>query len=184
MRKLIISLAAAGAAVAFATPAAAQYYPQQQPYGQPYAQPYGAPYGNAYGYNNNYGQVRALQMRVNMIERQIQQLDRRDRIGDRTADRLRNEANRIERRLRSAGRNGLNGYEARDIQVRIARLEQQVRYSLASRGNRYGNGYNSGYNSGYNNYGAYDRDRDGRDDRYEDDRGSRHDGDRRDDDDR
>jgi len=160
MRKLIVSLAAAGAAVAFATPAAAQYYPQQQPY----AQPYGAPYGNAYGYNNNYGQVRSLQVRINMIERQISQLDRRDRIGDRTADRLRNEANRIERRLRSAGRNGLSGYEANDIQVRIARLEQQVRYSLASNGR---NGWN---NNGYGNNG-YDRDRDGRDDRYEDDHG-------------
>ena len=38
MRKLMISLAAAGAAIAVATPAAAQYYP-----GQPYG--YGAPYG-------------------------------------------------------------------------------------------------------------------------------------------
>jgi hypothetical protein len=170
MRKLIVSLAAAGAALAFATPAAAQYYPQQQPYGQPYGQPgYGAPYGNAYGYNN-YGQVRSLQVRLNAIERQINQLDRRDRIRDRTADGLRKEANRIERRLRSAGRNGLNPREANDIQIRIARLEQQVRYSL---GNRYGrNGYNGYGNNGYGNTGQYvDRDRDGRDDRYEDDQG-------------
>jgi hypothetical protein len=167
MRKFVISLAAAGAAVAFATPASAQYYPQPQPYGQPYGQPgYGAPYGNAYGYNN-YGQVRALQVRINMIERQINQLDRRDVIRDRTADRLRKEANKLERRLRSLGRNGLNPYEANDIQIRIARLEQQVRYSLASRYGR--NGYGNGYN------GGYDRDRDGRDDRYEDDQGYRRD---------
>ena len=167
MRTLIVSLAAAGSVLAIATPAAAQYYPQQQPYAQPYAQPYGAPYGNAYGYNNNYGQVRALQARIDMVERQINQLDRRDRIRDNSADRLRSEANKIERKLRSAGRNGLNGYEANDIQVRIARLEQRVRYSLA---NNYGrNGWN---NNGYN---AYDRDRDNRDDRYEDDQGTRHD---------
>jgi hypothetical protein len=164
MRKLIVSLAAAGSVLAIATPAAAQYYPQQQPY----AQPYGAPYGNAYGYNNNYGQFRSLQARIDMIERQINQLDRRDRIRERTADRLRSEANRIEKRLRSASRHGLNGYEANDIQIRIARLEQQVRYSLA---NNYGrNGWND--NNGYNNY---DRDRDGRDDRYEDDQGYRRD---------
>ena len=158
MRKLMISLATAGAALAVATPAAAQYYP-----GQPYG--YGAPYGNAYGYNN-YGQVRSLQVRLNAIERQINRLDRRDRIGDNTADRLRREANRIERRLRLAARNGLNPYEMNDIRVRIARLEQRVNFSLS---NRFGRGYNNGY--GYDNGGYHDRDRDGRNDRYEDDRG-------------
>ena len=164
MRKLIVSLAAAGSVLAIATPAAAQYYPQAQPYAQPYgAQPYGAPYGNAYGYNNNYGQVRSLEVRINAVERQINQLDRRDRIRDNSADRLRAEANKIERKLRSASRNGLNAYEVNSIQIRIARLEQQVRYSLASNGR---NGWNG--NNGYNNY---DRDRDGRDDRYEDDQG-------------
>jgi hypothetical protein len=171
MRKVIISLAAAGSVLAFATPAAAQYYPGQ-----------GAPYGNAYFYNgygqnnygqNNYGQVRSLQVRINAVERQINMLDRRDRIRDRDADRLREEANNIERRLNRAARYGLNGYEAQDINVRIARLERRVQYSLARSG-RYGYG-NSGYgNSGYGN-GYYDRDRDGRDDRYEDDHGYRHD---------
>lgn len=163
MRKLMISLAAAGAALAIATPAAAQYYPGQ----------YGAPYGNAYGYNNNWGQVRSLQVRINAVERQINMLDRRDRIRDRSADRLRDEANRIERRLRHAARDGLNPYEAQDLQVRIARLEQRVQYSLARGYGRYG--YNNGYN-GYGNNGGYsDRDRDGRDDRYENDRGYDHD---------
>jgi len=160
MRKVLISLAAAGAALAIATPAAAQYYPGQ----------YGAPYGNAYGYNNNWGQVRSLQVRINAVERQINMLDRRDRIRDRSADRLRDEANSIERRLRHAARDGLNPYEARDIQVRIARLEQRVQYSLARGYGRYG------YNNGYGNNGGYsDRDRDGRDDRYENDRGYDHD---------
>lgn len=165
MRKVLISLAAAGAAFAIATPAAAQYYPGQ----------YGAPYGNAYGYNNNWGQVRSLQVRINAVERQINVLDRRDRIRDRSADRLRDEANSIERRLRHAARDGLNPYEARDIQVRIARLEQRVQYSLARGYGR--NGYNNGYGyNGYGNNGGYsDRDRDGRDDRYENDRGYDHD---------
>ncbi len=171
MRKVLISLAAAASALAFAAPAAAQFYP---------GQPYGAPYGNAYGYNN-YGQVRSLQVRVDAVERQINMLDRRDRIRDRDADRLRDEANNIERRLHRAARYGLNGYEAQDINVRIARLEQRVRYSLARSGRYgYGNGYgwngygNNGYN-GYGNNGYYDRDRDGRDDRYENDHGYDHD---------
>jgi hypothetical protein len=128
MRKLLISLAAAGAALVAAGPAAAQYYPAPQPYG------YGAPSGgygyNGYGYGN-WGEVRALQARIDRIEQQINWLDRRDRIRDRSADRLRYEAERIEQRLRYAARGGLNPYEARDIQFRVDRLEQQVRYSLA-----------------------------------------------------
>ena len=148
MRKIILGIAVAGAALIAAAPASAQYYPQ--------------PYGNGYGYNgygyNNFGQVRALQARIDAVERQIRFLDRRDVVGDDRADRLRFEAREIERKLRWSARNGLNPYEARDINVRIARLEQRVQYSVARNG-----------------YGYYDRDRDGRDDRYEHDRGRRHD---------
>lgn len=159
MRKFVLSLAAAGAALAVASPAAAQYYPG----------PYGAPYGNAYGYNN-FGQVRALQVRLNAIERQINRLDRRNRVGDREADRLRREADRIENRLHRAARGGLNPYEFNDIQRRIAVLEQRVQYAVNNGWNRYGSRY--GWNG---NYGYSDRDRDGRDDRYEDDHGYRRD---------
>jgi len=114
MRKLVLSLAAAGAALAVATPAAAQYYPAPQQYGYGYSNGY-----NGYGYN---GQVRALQQRIDHIEYQIRVLDRRDRIRDDSADRLKEEANRVESRLHRAARYGLNGYEANDIQFRIARL--------------------------------------------------------------
>lgn len=162
MRKFIISVAAAGAALAVATPAAAQYYPQAQPYG------HGAPqYG--YGYNN-YGQVRALQARIDAVQYQIKRLDRRNVIRDGSANRLKQESNQIERRLRQSARyGGLNPYEASDISNRVARLEQRVQYAAANRYGRYG--YNGSY--GYNGYA--DRDRDGRDDRYENDRGRNHD---------
>jgi len=123
MRKFVLSVAAAGAALLAATPAAAQYYP-----GQP------APYGNAYGYQNNWGQVRQLQARLNNVERQINHLDRRDRIGDRSADRLRDEANRVERRLRDRARGGLDYRELRDLEVRVARLEQRVQFAMNDRG--------------------------------------------------
>ena len=164
MRKVLVLLAA-GTALAAAAPAAAQYYPQPQ---------YGAPYGNAYGYNN-FGQTRALQARIDNVERQIRLLDRRNVVRDDRADRLRMEANGIERRLHMAMRNGLNPYEANELNMRIARLEQRVQYSMRNRGYGYnnGNGYNA-YN-GYNNGQYRDRDRDGRNDRYEDDQGRDHD---------
>jgi hypothetical protein len=158
MRKFVISLAAAGAALAFASPAAAQYYPAPQPYG----------YG--YGVNNNYGQVRSLQYRINAVQRQINRLDNRDRIGEREARRLRKESRNIERRLFAASRYGLNPYEANDINRRIFVLEQRVQYAASNGWRRYGSRY--GWNG---NYGYSDRDRDGRNDRYENDRGWDHD---------
>ena len=154
MRKVLISLAVAASALAVATPASAQYYPVPQPQG----------YG--YGYNNNYGQVRRLQVRIDQIQRQIAQLDRRRVLSNREARRLHDESRSLERRLRDSSRNGLNFRERQNIEVRIARLELRVRHE-ATDGNRYGR------NAQYGN--AYDRDRDGRDDRYEDDRGTRHD---------
>jgi hypothetical protein len=157
MRKMIITAAAAVSALAIAAPAAAQWAPAPPP------QAYGYGYGQqGYGYNHNFGQVRALQVRLNQIERQIDRLDRRNRLSDREADRLRRDANRIERQLRVFAQNGLNPREHRDISIRIARLEQNVRYQ-ANDGNRYGR----------NTW--QDRDRDGRPDRWEDDRGWDHD---------
>jgi hypothetical protein len=122
MRKIVLPLIAAGAALAVASPASAQYYPR--------------PAVPAPGYGYGFGQVRALQVRIDNVERQINRLDRRDRIRDRSADRLRDEANRIEDRLHRAARGGLNPYEARDIEYRIQRLEQRVQYSMNDRGYR------------------------------------------------
>ena len=122
MRKIVLPLIAAGVALAVASPASAQYYPR--------------PAVPAPGYGYGFGQVRALQVRIDNVERQINRLDRRDRIRDRSADRLRDEANRIEDRLHRAARGGLNPYEARDIEYRIQRLEQRVQYSMNDRGYR------------------------------------------------
>jgi hypothetical protein len=154
MRKVLISLAAAGTALAFATPASAQFYPAQS---QGYAYQ-GQP--SAFGYNR--GGTRALQHRVDRIQRDIEQLRARRIITRNEANGLRSEARQLERRLYQASRNGLRRDEMRNIEYRIARLEQHVRREATDGNRRYGNGYNQ--------YGA-DRDRDGRDDRYEDDRG-------------
>ena len=124
MRKIVLSIAAAGAALIAASPAAAQYAPVPQP----------APYGYGHG---NWRMVRELQVRVDNVQRQINRLDRRDRISERAADRFRYEANRIERRLRERARDGLSPREAGDIQYRLGRLEQQVQVALRGRYGRY-----------------------------------------------
>ncbi len=74
----------------------------------------------------------------NSVEQQIRRLDRRDVIRDDSADRLRDDAQRIENRLHRAARNGLNPYEANDIQARIANLEQRVRYAVSYSNRRHG----------------------------------------------
>src|SRR5688572_23594104 len=124
MRMFLISLAAAASALAVATPASAQYFP--------------VPQGNAYGYNNNYGQARRLDARIDAIQRQITILDRRNILSDREARRLRNDSREIERRLRLAARNGLHPRERFDIERRIARLEQRLFRDAHDGNRRYG----------------------------------------------
>jgi hypothetical protein len=173
MRKLILPLAAAGTALAVATPAAAQYYPQPQP--QPYGygtQPYTYP-APQYGYGNGYG-TQNLAMRVDMVQRRIEDLRRAHVLRGDRAERLRKEARQLQRRVRQTSGYGIAQFAAGDLQMRLARLEQQVNYAAST--GRYG-GYGSyGYpnGQGYNGYGqpGYDnRDRDdgGRYDRDDDD---------------
>jgi opacity protein-like surface antigen len=150
MRKFVFSLAAAGAALVAASPAAAQYYPQQYGYG-------GNGYGNSGYSHGNFGDVRALQARIDSIEYRIRMLDRRDVIRDGRADRFREDAKRIENRLHRAARYGLNGYEANDILARIGELEQRVQYASVNRYGRYGRYGHDGYEG----------DRDGRDGRWD-----------------
>lgn len=169
MRKVLISLAAAGSALAMGSPAAAQYFPVQQPYG------YGQGYYQGY---NQYGHIRALQDRINRVERNIDRLDRRNVIRERTARNLREEARSVERRLRYASGRGLSPWESNDMERRVFNLERNVRVAMG-RGwrNDYGMAGYNGYtaNGDYNRYYA-DRDRDGRNDRWEDDQGRNHDG--------
>jgi hypothetical protein len=147
MRKFLITAALATATFAAAAPAAAQWAP---------------PHGNAYGYNNQ-GQVRRLEARVDQIRRQIHQLDRRNILSDREAYRLGEEARDLDRRIDILARNGFSGRDRFDVERRIARLEQRISREVNDGDRRFGrsNGYDNGF----------DRDRDGRDDRYEDDRG-------------
>ena len=154
MRNVLISVAVAASALAFAAPASAQYYPAPQ----------GPVNGHSYGYNNNtYGAVRNLQVRIDRLQQRIAHFDSRDRISEKEARRLREESRDIEKRLHRAARYGLNPQEYASVNYRIQRLEQRI-YRDANDGNRWGG-----------NDQWRDRDRDGRNDRWEDDRGYRHD---------
>jgi hypothetical protein len=154
MRKVLITVAAAASALAIAAPASAQYYP--------------APQGPVHGYGNNYGHFRSLQARIDNLQRQINRLDKRDVIRNREADRLRAESRDIERQLRAYARNGLTQREGYTVERRLARLEQRIGYVLND-GHRWGRN-----DRRWNDFWS-DRDRDGRNDRWEDDRGRRHD---------
>ena len=151
MRKFLVSAALLASTLAVAAPAAAQWAPP-------------APQGYGYGYNNH-GQVRRLEARVDHVRRTIRQLDRRNILSDREARRLGEEARYLDQRIDHLARNGFSGRDRYDIEHRLARLEQRI-HREANDGNRY---------AAYGNNG-FDRDRDGRDDRYEDDRGRDHDG--------
>lgn len=166
MRKILISAAVAATALT-AAPASAQWAPPPPP---AYGSPYGAPYGNAYGYQHNYGQVRALQVRIDNLQRQIRRLDQRDIISNREAARLMDDSRDLERRLVRAARYGLSFQERQAVEIRLARLEQRL-----WRDARDGKNWNDrryGERDGWR-----DRDHDGRHDRWEDDRGRDHDDD-------
>lgn len=159
MRMFIVSLAAAASALAVATPASAQWTPQPYP---------PAPYGYGTPGYGQYGQVRALQARINGIQRQIRFLDQRNILSNREARRLREQSRSIEHRLLHASRYGLNPYEARSIEVQIARLEQRVRREAMDRNGRWGR---------YAGYGDrdFDRTHDNWHDRNDDDHDRDHD---------
>ncbi len=155
MRKLIIAAATAVSALAIAAPASAQYYPQ--------------PRGNAYGYNNH-GQLRSYQARVANLRRTVDNMGQRGcrRVGH---YKLHQEVGELQYQLQLWGRTGLSQREARELDFRIARVEQMVRGG--GWGGRGGYDGRSGYNQydGHNGSDGFDRDRDGRDDRFENDRG-------------
>lgn len=159
MRKFWISAAVATTALTVAVPAAAQWAPPPPPV-------YNAPPGYAYGHQGNWGQVRSLQVRVEALRRHIDRLDSRNRISEREADRLRGQANDLRRDLRRASRNGLHPAEMYRIERRLAALEYRIQRDVRD-GNRLGDRRD----------GWIDRDRDGRDDRWERRRGDRDDDD-------
>ena len=157
MRKFMIAAAVATSVIAAASPAAAQYYP-----------------GHQYGYRLDQSSRNYI-AKTDQLRYRIEQLDRRNRISEREARWLRGHAMDLQKRARSyAFSRGLNSRERRDLDNRIAWLRGHIREDIRD-GN---NGWRDGRYRDWNYDGRrdrrdgwIDRDRDGRDDRYEDDRG-------------
>lgn len=177
MRKFLISAVVATSALAVAAPAAAQYYPAPQYSG----------YNRGYGYQNNWlydfgnqRYARMMQDRVQRIRHDIRQMGAQRILSFSEARSLDNQARYLQDRIYRSSRNGVNHNEARNIDRSVRRLEERV-IREANDWNRHAgvrryNPYNYGqYWNQYGNYAYGDRDRDGRDDRYEDDHGYRHD---------
>lgn len=160
MKKFIIAAAVATSALTAAVPAAAQYYP-----------------GQGYGYNQG-GLVRSYIVRADQLRQRIDQLDRRDRISNREADRLRRAAADLQGRTRAYARDGLSNRERYELDQRFAQLQQAIRYERFDGNDRRGGRWDNDdrrdgrWDNDDRRDGRWnDRDRDGRDDRYEDDRG-------------
>ncbi len=172
MRKFLISAALLASTIAVAAPAAAQWARQ-------------VPQGYAYGYNNQVDPrlARNYSVRINRLHQQIHRLGQRNQLSRSEFLRLNRDIDVLKNRLSRASYRGLSRQEAYVIERGLARLEQNI-YREARDRNGYRDHHSQGQ-YGYGNRNAYDRDRDGRDDRYEDDRGRDHDGrrDRHDDDD-
>ena len=80
--------------------------------------------------------INALLRDLNRVETRIQHSAQRRFISQREAMSLRREANRIERQLNRAGRNGISGREFASLRVQVNRLEQRVRLERRDRDGR------------------------------------------------
>ena len=112
MRKVLITLAIASATVV-ATPAAAQ---------------------RGYGYGHQGGNQ--IQREINQLENRIDRSFQNGRISRREALSLRREANGLQRDYFRFARNGLDRGEYRNLQVRLDRLQDRLRYERRDRDGR------------------------------------------------
>ena len=129
MRTFLISLAATASALVIAAPASAQGYGNLGP---AYGAPYGYGYGNGYAYNNRYGAVRNLQVRVDAIQRQISYLAQNRMITRNEYRGLLKDSREVEKDLRHNARDG-RGFTQSELyrtQRQIARLEGKVQHEV------------------------------------------------------
>jgi Spy/CpxP family protein refolding chaperone len=123
MRKILISALLIGATAITAAPASAQYGRGDRDRGA---------YGDrgdrgdrgAYGNRSDDG----IDQQIRQIEQRIRQAAQNRTIDRREADRLLRQADQIDRLEDRYSRNGLTGFELRDLRQRVQTLRQQLRF--------------------------------------------------------
>jgi hypothetical protein len=130
MKTALFTIGAAVSAIAFATPASAQYYPAPPAYGYGYG--YQQPPAYGYGYNQapvyGYGHARALKARLDHTQREIRRLAQYRMISRNEYQNLIRDSREIEYRLIRNARDGrgLSPQEAFATERRMVRLEQKI----------------------------------------------------------
>ena len=128
MRKLLVSVAVAAAALS-AVPAAAQYRGDDR----------GWDHRSDRGWDRRGPDRRAVQQllsRLDRVEERIDRSARRGIISRREAFALQRQANHLRQEIRFAGRNGLSGREFGELHGRVNRLEQRLRFERRDRDGR------------------------------------------------
>ena len=126
MRKrtqLIVSALVAGAALAAAVPAQAQYSQQRDGW---YGDRDGR-YDDRYD-RQNYGEARAIRAQIDQLQQRVDRVDNRDRISEREAATLRRAVWNLRQQFRDYSRNGLSQREAQILRDSIARIRDRLRY--------------------------------------------------------
>jgi hypothetical protein len=114
MRKLLIPLAAASAALVAAAPASAQGYG-------------GYNQGRHYGHQADNGLAQRFHQQIGQLEQRIERSAQRRAISPGEYRSLRNRAAQLHQRLQRASYNGLSRGEAQDISNRIEDLRRRIR---------------------------------------------------------
>jgi hypothetical protein len=126
MRKFLIPIVAAGSALAFAAPAAAQWAPPVYNY-----QPYN--YGNGWNYH---AFANSMQQRVQRVRSDIRALQARRILSWGEARSLEQQAANIQRHIYQRSRNGIQPNDARVLERQIRNLEFRVQREARDWNNR------------------------------------------------
>lgn len=147
MRKILISAAVAAAATLTAVPAAAQHGNrdrdgwEQRRDGDRWDRRDDRRDHDRRGWHDRGPDRQAINIllrRLNQVDNMIQRSSQRRFMSPREAQSLRRESLQIRNALQRRSRNGLSGREFANLQQRVNRLEQRVRYERRDRDGRRG----------------------------------------------
>ena len=133
MRKLLMSMIAAGSALSLAAPASAQWVPPVYNY-----HPYNYDRGFSY-----HAFAQSMEQRVQRVRNDIRMMQSQRILGWQEARSLQYQAANIQNRIWRASRNGIQPGEARRLENQIRNLEFRVQREATDWNNR--PGYRHGY---------------------------------------